>query len=130
MASALYPKFKEQIQQAGINMSTADIRAMFIDTDDYTYDSTDEFIADIIAAARGPASDAGLTGKTFTNGVFDADNSLCSSASGDVSEAVVVYVHTGNVATDRLIAFIDGISVTFNGGDVTIVWDASGIYAL
>lgn len=130
MASALYPKFKENVQQGAVNMATADIRVMFIDTDDYTYDPTDEFIADIIAAARGPVCDAGLTTKTFTNGVFDADNALFSSASGDVSEAVVLYVHTGNVATDRLIAFIDGVTVTFNGGDVTAVWDVLGIYAL
>jgi hypothetical protein len=41
-------------------------------------------------------------------------------------------VDTGNAATSRLIAYIDtasGLPVTL-GGDVTVRWHASGIFAL
>ena len=48
---------------------------------------------------------------------------------GDPCEALIIYKHTGTDATSRLIAYIDtvtgpaALSVTPNGGDITIVFD-------
>ena len=68
-----------------------------------------------------------MTTKTTTLGVFDADNITFSSVSGDVSEALIIYRHTGTDSTSELIAYIDGatgLPVTPNGGDITITWDS------
>ncbi len=45
-----------------------------------------------------------------------------------MSEALVIYQHTGVDATSELIAYIDtgvtGLPVTPNGGDITVTWDS------
>jgi hypothetical protein len=79
-------------------------------------------------------SDA-LASKTVSAaGVFDAADKTISAVSGDVSEALILYIHTGTEGTSRLICFLDtgvtGLPVTPNGGDITITWHASGIFAL
>jgi hypothetical protein len=54
--------------------------------------------------------------------------------SGASVEALVIYIDTGVAGTSRLVAYIDtgvtGLPVTPNGGDITITWNASGIFAL
>lgn len=128
MADAVYDKFKEQILQAGIDLSTVDVRCALIDATDYTFSQTHEFLSDVPAASREEASGA-MTSKTFTNGNFDAANVTFSATAGDACDAVLFYVHTGVDATARLICYIDslsGLPVTL-GGDVTLNFDASGI---
>jgi hypothetical protein len=71
-----------------------------------------------------------LTSKTITNGVFDAADKTLTAVTGDPSEAIILYKHTGTESTSNLIVFIDGLSVTPNGGDIVIQWHASGIFAL
>lgn len=133
--SAIYPKAKEQLLQAGINMSSADIRVMLVRST-YTYDAADEFVADLGAVDNGRS--AALGGKTFTDGVFDATDSTLNATAANASNALVLFVHTGNDATARLIAYIDDASVvglpfTPEAAQVCpIVWDsgASKIFAL
>lgn len=134
MANAIYPKFKETILQGGIDMSTADIRSILIDLTDYTYSSTHQFLSSVPAGAREEVS-AAMTTKTFTDGVFDADDVTFSGTAGDDVDAIIIYRHTGSDATADLIAYIDtGItgSPATLGGDVTIRWDsgANKIFAL
>ena len=74
-----------------------------------------------------------LASKTNVLGVCDAADVTFSAVSGDVSEAVVVYRDSGVAGTSELIAYIDtatGLPVTPNGGDITITWNASGIFSL
>lgn len=134
MASAIYPKAKEQFLQAGINMSSLDIRCVLIDTADYTYDAGHDFLDDVAAGAREEVMGSGMTTKTFTSGTFDADNVTFTGTTGDNCEALIIYNHTGVDATSHLIAYLDsdslaGLPVTL-GGDVTIAWDAGGIFTL
>lgn len=127
MASAIYPKGKEQMLQGGINMSTADIRFILVDTADYTYSAAHEFLSDVAAAGRVAVTASGVGSKTFTDGVFDAADITFSSVTGDVSEALIIYAHTGTEGTSRLIAYLDsatGLPVTPNGGNITVTWDS------
>lgn len=132
MASTLYPKFKEGLLSGAVDLTTADVRAILIDTADYTYSAAHDFLDDVPSAARVAVSTA-LASKTVTNGVFDAADKTLTAVSGDQSEAIVVYVHTGTESTSRLVAYIDSgtnLPATPNGGDITIQWHASGIFAL
>ena len=126
MANALYDKGREGFLDGSIDWDTDDIRGILIDTADYTVDlATHDNLDDIPVAARVATSGA-FTGKTVTNGVADAADVVLSSVSGDQSEAIVIYQHTGTESTSRLIAYIDtatGLPVTPNGGDITIQWD-------
>jgi hypothetical protein len=129
MASALYPKFKEQLLTAGLDVEADDIRAILIDTGTYTYSSVHDFLDDVAAGSRIAVSTA-LASKTIVNGVFDAADKTLTAVTGATVEAIIIYKHTGTESTSNLICFIDGLTLTPNGGDVTIQWNASGIFAL
>lgn len=129
MASALQPSFKQLLLTAGIDLEADDIRVILVDTADYTYSSAHNFLDDVAAGARVAVSGA-LASKTITSGVFDAANVTLSAVTGDPCEALILYKHTGTEATSDYVAYIDGLSVTPNGGDIVIAWHASGIFAL
>lgn len=129
MASALYPSFKQLLLGGDIDLATDDIRAIIVDTADYTYSAAHDFLDDVAVGARVAVSSA-LASKTITSGVFDAADVTFSAVTGDSVEAIVLYKHTGVDATSSLIAYIDGISVTPNGGNIVASWHASGIFAL
>jgi hypothetical protein len=97
-----------------------------VDGADYTPNlATHQFLSDIPAGARVAVSGA-IQNKTVTDGVFDADDIVISSVSGDQFEYVVLYKHTGVEGTSRLIYLVDtatGLPCTPNGSDITISWD-------
>jgi hypothetical protein len=135
MASAIYPKAKEQMLQGGIDMATGNVKVTLHDLADYTYSATHEFYSDV-AVASEVAESGNLASKTFTDGVFDAADITFTSVSGDQSEALIVRIDTGVDSTSRIIAFIDtfssGMPVTPNGGNIDVTWDAGAnkIFAL
>jgi hypothetical protein len=134
MANAIYPIWKQELLQGTANTSLGgNIKAVLIDLADYTYSATHDFLDDVPLAAR-VATSPNLASKTFVNGLFDAADTTFSAVTGDVSEALILYVDTGSAATSRLVAFFDtgvtGLPVTPNGGDINVQWNASGIFQL
>lgn len=134
MANVVYPKAKEAFLSGGINLVTATVKVALIDTADYTYSAGHQYLSDVPAAAREEIS-AALTGKSVTNGVFDADDTNFPGATGDPSEALIIFVDTGTASTSPLIAYIDtggGLPVILNTGAVGVSWpnDSTRIFAL
>ncbi len=134
MANALYPIWKQELLKATANTPlTGTIKVALVDTGSYTYSATHQFFSSVTGVAGTPAT---LGTKTYLNGIFDAaDVTQTAVSNGSVSvEALIIYCDTGSAATSPLIAYIDtgvtGLPVTPNGGDITIVWNASGIFAL
>lgn len=133
MANALYPKGKEKFLGGSINMSSDTIKVVLVDGADYTYSASHEFLSDITSGGR--VATATLGSKTLTGGVFDSADPTFTSVTGDPSEILVIYKDdSGTAATSPLIAYIDsgtGLSpVTPNGGDITVVVNASGWFSL
>lgn len=135
MANALYPLWKEQLLQftANNNLSTGTVKVALIDTGSYTYSAAHQFWSSASAASVGTPQT--LTGKTFTNGVFDSStNPTFTAVTGNSVEALIIFIDTGTAGTSPLVAYIDtsvtGLPVTPNGGDISITWNASGIFAL
>lgn len=132
MANAVYPKFKEAMISGGANhdISGGNVKAVLVDLADYTYSSAHDFLDDVASGGR-VATSANLGSKTFTNGLFDAADTSFSAVTGDISEAIIVYIDTGVESTSRLIAYFDtgvtGLPVTPNGGDINVTWNGSGI---
>lgn len=129
MASQLYPLGKKAILDGGIAMLTDSIKVLGIDTAAETYNAADQFHANITGAAIIFTSGA-LAGKTTTGGVFDANDITVTAITGATIEALVLYKDTGASATSPLIAWFDIATFTPNGSDGTIVWNASGIFAI
>lgn len=134
MADALYSKYKEALLSGAANtdMSGGDVKAILVDTNDYTFSQTHEFLSDVPSGAR-VATSANLAAKTFTNGTFDCADFTWTAATGDQSEAIVFYIDTGSAATSRLIIYKDSdtnLPVSPNGGDITYNVNASGVFTL
>lgn len=134
MANALYPLWKEQLLQftANNNLSAGTVKVALIDTGTYTYSAAHQFWSSASAAAVGTPQTIGS--KTFTNGVFDGADVTFTAVTGSSVEALIIYIDTGTAGTSPLVAYIDtsvtGLPVTPNGGDISITWNASGIFSL
>lgn len=121
----MYGKGREAFLSGDIDWLVDDIRVILVDVADYVVQiDVHQFLSDVPALARVAVSGA-LTGKTATLGVADAADVTLTAVTGDVSEAIIIYQHTGVEGTSRLIAYIDtatGLPVTPNSGDINIVW--------
>ena len=137
MANALYPLFKQALLNKTHDLDTDSIRAILVDSADYTYSGAHDFLDDIIAGGRVAVS-GGLTSPTIASGVFDTADFTWTAVTGDPSEAIVLYNHDGNgAAADaarQLIVFYDtgmtGMPVTPNGGNINVTVHGSGWFAL
>jgi hypothetical protein len=133
MANALYPKWKEQLLQftANNNLSAGTVKVALV-TSGYTYASTDQFYSSVSASVVGTPQTLGT--KTFTNGTFDAADVTFTAVTGAQVTRLVIYVDTGTTTTSPLVAYLDtsvtNLPVTPNGGDISITWNASGIFTL
>ena len=134
MANAIYPKYKEAIIGGGANVDllAGTVKCALVDTGVYTYSAAHQFLTDL-SGVVGTAGTIGAT-KSVTNGVFDGADVTYSAVTGNSVEALVIYIDTGVAGTSRLVAYIDtgvtGLPVTPNGGDISIAWNVSGIFAL
>lgn len=132
MANALYPKWKEQLLQftTNNNLSAGTVKVALVSSA-YTYSSAHQFYSSVTGVVGTPQT---LGTKTFTSGTFDAADVTFTAVTGSQAVALVIYIDTGTAATSPLVAFIDtgvtNLPVTPNGGDISIVWNASGIFAL
>jgi len=144
MANALYPKWKEALLQAtagsALNGSGATgVFVALVDTGVYTYNAAHQFYDagganDVVDGQVGTAMEIGAT-KAYTNGVFDGSDITFTAVSGASVEALVVFVkNAGAQTTWQLVAYLDtsvtGLPVTPNGGNITVTWNASGIFGL
>lgn len=137
MANALYVAFRNGVlgsHATRVDLDADTIKVALIDHGTDTPNvTTDDFYNDISAGLVGSLSSA-LTTKTIGTvaaGVFDADNVTFTAVSGNSVESVNILKDTGVGTTSDLIAYFDtgtGLPVTPNGGDITVTWNASGIF--
>ena len=139
MANAIYPLWKQSVQvgdvNADIDNNTAPdgVYVALIDTGVYTYSAAHQFYSSLSGIIGTPQR---ITNPTVsTAGVFDGDDVTYTAVTGATVEALVIYrQNSGANTTWRLVAYIDtgvtGLPVTPNGGDISITWNASGIFAL
>lgn len=134
MANALYAKGREGFLGGTNDWDTNDQRIIFVDEADDTIDlSNDDFLDDRAAPSRVATSSAGMSSKTITNGTADAADVTIVTVTGDQFESVDIYEHSGVESTSSLTANIDtatGLPCTPSGGDITVRWDAAGIFTL
>lgn len=130
MANGLYTKGRENILKGSIALGTDNIKAVFVDNDDYTVNlAAHEFLSSIDAGAR-VATSANLT-VTVSGGTVDVADFDVTAVSGDEFESVVFYKDTGDAATSLLIAYYDtatGLAFTPSGSDVSVLINASGLF--
>jgi len=139
MANFFPNSVKNNVWNSGIpDLTTLTIRAMFVDHADDTPAVADDFIDDILSAARVPAiascpALASKTNGTVAVGTFDAADTVFTSLTGDQSESLILFEDSGVESTSDLISRWDtatGLPLTPSGGNVTVAWNASGIHTI
>jgi|SRR6478609_9308026 len=138
MANAIYPIYKEALL-AGSTLADLDNNTAndgpycaLVDTGTYTYSAAHDFYNDLSGVV---GTDQRITSPTVTTGTFDGGDLTYTAVTGASVEALVIYRHnTGANTTWRLVAYIDtsvtGLPVTPNGGNITVTWNASGIFTI
>lgn len=133
MASGLYSLAKQSFlsQSPSIDMDTDTIKASIGRKSAYTAAlATDQFKSGVTTVQDASSA---LASRTITSGVFDAaDATFTAVASGAALDFIVVWKDTGTGSTSPVVLYVEGFSVTPNGGDITASWDngASKIFAL
>jgi len=128
MANSYFDPFFTALGAAGISFSADDLKVVLTDSG-YTFSAAHQNLSDIPAGAR-VATSGNLGGKTYSEGLFDADDvTFAAVAAGDTVTGVALYKDTGSAATSTLIAFWDtdtggAISIPTNGGDINLTWDS------
>jgi hypothetical protein len=138
MANALYPLTKQAwlAGTSGYDLDNDTVNdgpyIALVDTGTYTYNAAHDMYNDLSGVV---GTDQRITSPTVTNGLFDGNNVTYTAVSGNSVEALVIYRHNaGANSTWPLVAYIDtsvtGLPVTPNGGDISITFNASGIFQL
>lgn len=138
MSNAVYLKFKEAVLSASANSDLVQNTATdgpfvaLVDTGTYTFSSAHDFYNDLSGIV---GTDQRITAPTATNGTFDGGDVTFTAVSGASVEALVIYrKNSGANTTWRLALYLDnsqtGLPVTPNGGDITVTWNASGIFTI
>jgi hypothetical protein len=136
MANAIYSKYKEACMKgsANIDLDTGTVKAALVDTGTYTFSDAHEFLSSLTGVVGTAQTIGNTTVGVVAAAVFDGDNVTYTAVSGASAEAIVIYIDTGVAGTSRLVTYLDtgvtGLPVTPNSGDISITWNASGIFKL
>ena len=138
MANVIYPLFKQELMKGMANNllnsteGATGVYAALVDTGTYTYSAAHQFYSSLSGIV---GTDQEVLTKTQAAGVFDGTNLTYTSVSGSTFEAIVLYRKNGGANTTwPLIAYLDtgvtGLPAIPDGGNITITWNASGIFTL
>lgn len=145
MANAFYPLWKQAIligTGASELDSGADAGVIFVDTGTYTYSTAHDFFNDLSGThgdgGTGRANSEPITSPTYTSGTFDGADTVFASVNtgGTTVEGYVIFINDSVADTSSyLVCYFDtGITgmpfSTSAGAQVTVTWNASGIFDL
>lgn len=145
MANAFYPIWKQELLQTSTDTGLDDgtgASVIFVDTGTYTYSAAHDYFNDLSGTygdgGTARANSEALGTKTYVNGTFDAADTVFASVntSGTTVEGFVIFINNGTAdASSRLVAYYDASITgmpfsTSSGSQVTITWNASGIFDL
>lgn len=128
MANQLYQQGAAHLlgKSTQIDLLTDTIKILFYTG---TFSNSNEFVSDLTGADI-VARSSGLAGKAVTNGTFSANNITVSAVSGSAFAAVILYKDSGADGSSPLIAWYDISTYTPTGADISVVFNASGLFAI
>lgn len=112
-----------------IDLTNDVIRVRPIRTSAYTFAATHTTMSSVTAATGGPGDvtlGTKVLGTGTDGGTFDAADAVFTGwAAGAAIDGLVIFKFVTNDAGSTPIVYLDGFSVTPNGGDITFQWAAS-----
>ncbi|MGC5019018.1 hypothetical protein [Micromonospora sp. DT47] len=134
MPNAEFDPFNEGILDGTINLSSGTAKCALVRS--YTYSAAHKFVSDVTGAGGVlNGTSAALSSKTFTLGVFDADDTSVTATASAVNHGLLLFQSSAAaggadvaVTAQRLIAYYDtgtGLPIQPGTGTVAITWPAS-----
>jgi hypothetical protein len=93
------------------------------------YTAANEFVSDLTLASIIARSGA-LASKTVTNGTFDAADVTITAVSGAAFPHIILYKDSGADVSSPLIANFDIPTFTPTGADISVVFNALGLFSI
>ena len=121
--SQLYDSAKENFLSAQVNMTADTIIAIPLSASYSFSASAHKFISDLTGIV---ARSTGLTGKSVSAGVFDANDQLILTVTGSTVTQIALCKDVGDDATSPLIALVNsgtGLPIVPDGSNLLITWD-------
>lgn len=140
MANTVYSTAREGFLAGEIDWDTAVIKTALVRG--YTVSAAHKFVSDVTTAGGVlAATSAALTAKTVTGGTADANDVTFTAVAANASGHGVLVFQSSAVGggadvaatLQRVICWLDtgtNLPVTTNGGDVTVAFNASGIFTI
>jgi len=128
MASQHYDFALQEFWKATLGDITAagtTVKVRLMRTSAYTVSQTHQYASSLPAAivADGTLGTKTANGQGASPGCLDAaDVTFLSVPSGAAIDCLAVFKDTGVAGTSPLLFYIDGFTVTPNGGDITVQW--------
>lgn len=126
---------------ARVDLDTDTLKAIFIDEGTDTGTAADIFMSGLTSGSRNPTfanapTLGGVTLGTVAAGVFDANDLTFTGSSvltgSTTVEALAVFKFVSVDTDSPFLGYwnsgVTGLPLTPNGGDVTVAWNASGIW--
>jgi hypothetical protein len=136
MASKIYAKGLATILKSVRHLEEASVKVALM-KGTLAFNQAHDFWDDVSTSIVSGTSAIALTSPAVTESAgvvtFDAaDTGLTWSSVTDASDvgAAVVFIDTGTAGTSPLVAFLDATDLVTNGSDVTLTFNASGIFTL
>lgn len=127
ITAQFYPSFKDYLGDGGINLNTADLRAVPL-TNTYSFNTAHDFANDLTnEVTTNGGTRVALTGESWAlssnNGRFDADDIAWTASGGTLTIRKVALVdYTGSSGdTDRELAALLTFDADASAGDATQV---------
>jgi hypothetical protein len=121
--SQFYDTALEDFTQGQIDLSANTIKVRLLRTSAYTFSAAHTLMSSVTPAV---GTDPTLGTKALASGTFDAADAVWSAVgAGAAINCLVVYKFVTVDGDSIPIAYIDGFSVTPNGGDITAVWQST-----
>jgi hypothetical protein len=128
MASAHYNLALQEFWKGSLGDITSagiTVKCRLLRTSAYVFSQAHQFASSLPAAIVGDVTlgSKAANGAGADPGCLDAaDATYTAVPAGAAIDALAVFKDTGSPATSPLLFYIDGFTVTPNGGDITIQW--------
>lgn len=132
MANAYFTALAEGLADDTISLSAGTVKAAFVRS--YTFSAAHKFVSDVTGAGGVlNGTSAALTTKTFTGGVFDADDTAATTSASGSNHGILLFQSSSAsggadvaASSQRVLAYYDtgtGLPVQPSAGSTPITWD-------
>lgn len=125
MPNASFYGYREGLMTGAVNLSTGVLKVALVRG--YTWNAAHTYLSDVTTAGGViNATSAALTNKTFTNGIFDADDTSVTATASTAAHGLLIYQASAAAGGADLVATAQRLCLWFDTGTNLPIAPAAG----